>query len=273
MISFANAKINLGLQVLSRRPDGYHDLETVFYPVPLYDAVEVVEAENLALYCSGIKIEGESMENLCLKAYQLLKEDFDLPPVHIYLHKVIPTGAGLGGGSSDAAQVLKNLNILFGLQISDLILVSYARMLGADCPFFMVGKPVFATGIGDEMEEIDLNLAGFRMAIMAPEIHISTAEAFRHVNPNLQGKNLYKHINDDVTTWKDTVFNDFETSVFQKYPLLAAMKEDLYGQGALYASLSGSGSCIYGLFAADQKLKDFPYSDRFATAKSFLLEL
>ena len=248
MVQFANAKINIGLQVLSRRKDGYHNLETVFYPIPLYDIVEVVPAARLAFFPSGLAIPGNPADNLCLKAYHVLAEAFDLPPVGIYLHKTIPMGAGLGGGSSDATAVLKALNLLFSLQLDDVALESYAVRLGADCAFFVRNRPVFATGIGTDFKEIDLDLSGYKLLLLKPDIHISTAEAYSGVIPRAAGRGLESAIILPPATWKDRVSNDFEQAVFQKYPELERLKALLYDLGAEYAAMSGSGSTMYGLF-------------------------
>lgn len=248
MVQFANAKINIGLQVLSRREDGYHHLETVFYPIPLYDIVEVVPAERLEFFPSGLAIPGNPADNLCLKAYRLLADEFDLPPVAIHLHKTIPMGAGLGGGSSDATAVLKALNLLFSLQLDDFALESYAAKLGADCAFFVRNRPVFATGIGTEFKEINLNLSGYSLLLLKPDLHISTAEAYAGVIPNAVGRGLEAAIRQPPFTWKDHISNDFEQVIFQKYPELDRLKALLYDLGADYAAMSGSGSTIYGLF-------------------------
>lgn len=251
MVQFANAKINIGLQVLSRREDGYHNLETVFYPIPLYDIVEVVPAERLEFFPSGLAIPGNPADNLCLRAYHVLAEAFDLSPVGIYLHKTIPMGAGLGGGSSDATAVLKALNLLFSLQLDDSALESYAAKLGADCPFFVRNRPVFATGIGTDFSEIDLDLRGYNLLLLKPDIHISTAEAYAGVIPLAVGRGLESAISQPPATWKDRVSNDFEQAIFQKHPGLERLKALLYDLGADYAAMSGSGSTIYGLFKED----------------------
>lgn len=251
MVQFANAKINIGLQVLSRREDGYHHLETVFYPIPLYDVVEVVPAERLKFFPSGLAIPGNPADNLCLKAYRLLADEFDLPPVAIHLHKTIPMGAGLGGGSSDATAVLKALNLLFSLHLDNSALESYAAKLGADCAFFVRNRPVFATGIGTEFKEINLNLSGYSLLLLKPDLHISTAEAYAGVTPRAVGHGLEVAISQPPFTWKDHISNDFEQAVFQKHPGLERLKATLYDLGAEYAAMSGSGSTIYGLFKED----------------------
>jgi len=256
MIAFANAKINIGLQVLGRRDDGYHDLETVFYPLKLYDVLEVVEAGELRLIPSGLTIPGDSSENLCLKAYRLLAAECGLPPVHIYLHKSIPIGAGLGGGSADAAFLLRLLNDQFALGYGEADLTVLARQLGADCAFFIRNRPAYATGIGDRLTGIDLDLSFYHLVLIKPRIHVSTAEAYAMVKPQSLSRSLLSAIAAPVETWRQTIFNDFESGIFLKYPEIKAVKTLLYEHGALYAAMSGSGSAVYGLFAEPVTLPD-----------------
>lgn len=256
MIVFANAKINIGLQVISRRADGYHNLETVFYPLKLYDAVEVIEAKEINFFSSGLPLEVREEDNLCLRAYQLLKGDFKLPPVHIYLHKVIPMGAGLGGGSADAAFLLKLLNEMFDLGLDEPDLINYARKLGADCAFFIRNIPVLATGIGDVFEDIPVDLSSYHLVVVKPDIHISTAEAYRMVKSNLEGKQLRSAIQFPISMWKEAIFNDFEMGVFARYPEVEAIKAILYEQGAVFAAMSGSGSAVYGMFLERRELPE-----------------
>lgn len=256
MIVFANAKINIGLQVISRREDGYHNLETVFYPLNLYDALEVIEAKEIGFFSSGLPLGISTEDNLCLRAYRLLKKDFSLPPVHIYLHKAIPMGAGLGGGSANAAFMLKLLNDLFELGLPESSLMNYARQLGADCSFFIRNTPALATGVGDIFEDIQVDLSLYHLVVVKPDIHISTAEAYRIVEPNLAGKQLISAVQLPITAWRDVIFNDFETGVFAKYPEIATIKATLYEQGALFASLSGSGSAVYGIFPEHVELSE-----------------
>lgn len=248
MIVFPNAKINIGLNVVSKRPDGYHNLETVFYPVKLADALEFVEAERTSLSISGIEVNGDPENNLILKAYRLLKQDFQLPDLRFHLHKVTPFGAGLGGGSSDAAFTLKGLNSYFNLNISEEQLEKYASQIGADCPFFIKNKPTFAFGIGNQFEAIELDLSSYLIVIVKPNIFVSTPEAYRNVYPKAPEFNLRKTGGLPVEEWKDNIVNDFEESVFSAYPEIAKIKETLYKQGAVYASMSGSGSAVYGIF-------------------------
>ncbi|MCX8019344.1 MAG: 4-(cytidine 5'-diphospho)-2-C-methyl-D-erythritol kinase [Chitinophagaceae bacterium] len=253
MISFPNAKINLGLQILNKRQDGYHDLATVFQPVSFCDALEILPAEDKAaettIEVSGLKWEGDTTNNLCLKAYRLLKKEFPwLPPVKMFLHKTIPMGAGLGGGSSNGAFTLKMLNELFNLRLDRQQLITYALSLGSDCPFFIVNKPCMAYGRGELLEEITLNLSGYRVVIVYPGIFVSTADAFSGITPRPPQKALKEIISRPVETWKDDLKNDFESTIFRAFPELENIKNELYRQGAVYASLSGSGSTVFGLF-------------------------
>ena len=248
MISFPNAKINIGLNVVSKRADGYHNLETIFYPVKLADILEIVDSDKPELSISGIQIEGPLSENLILRAYRLLKNDFDLPPVKFHLHKIIPFGAGLGGGSSDAAFLLKMLNAYFNLTINTKQLKKYASQIGADCPFFIENKPAFASGIGDRLNSINLDLSGFEILIVKPRISVSTGEAYKNVVPSKPKFNLNEIEKAPIELWKDLVTNDFEQSVFPVYPEIREIKETLYNLGALYSSMSGSGSAVFGIF-------------------------
>lgn len=263
MVLFPNCKINLGLHVLSKRPDGYHNIETVFYPLGWHDAIEVIMQPNGATPVSevspikfthtGLPVPGRPDENICLKAYHLLKKDFPkLPPVFFHLHKTIPTGAGLGGGSSDGAATLLLLNNKFKLQLSTQKLMEYALELGSDCPFFINNVPVYATGRGEKTEPVSLDLSGYSLLIIYPGIHIQTAWAFSRVVPGENRPALKKRIQQPVETWANTLRNDFELPVFQKYPQIENLKETLYKNGALYASLSGSGSAVYGIFPKNQ---------------------
>lgn len=256
MIAFANAKINIGLQILSRREDGYHNLETVFYPLKLYDVVEVVEAPDMRFIPSGIPIPGDGHDNLCLRAYRLLSEIHDLPPVHIYLHKAIPIGAGLGGGSADAAFLLTLLNTMFELELDESQLMDYARRLGADCAFFIRNVPVLATGIGDVFQDIKIDLSAYHVVLVKPPVHISTAEAYGAVTPDPEGRQLKSAITRPVTEWRDAIVNDFEAGIFANHPEIAAVKNQLYENGALFAAMSGSGSSVYGLFNKPVEVPD-----------------
>ena len=256
MIVFPNAKINIGLQVLSKRPDGYHEIETLFYPIKLYDALEVVESDKTTFHLSGIEIKDQEQENnICLKAYYLLKEDFEMPPVEIHLHKNIPIGAGLGGGSSDGAFMLKLLNDLFELKISNTKLEEYAGSLGADCPFFIKNEPVYATGIGTDFAFIPVALEEYHIVIVNPRIHITTANAYRSIVPSSSRKELKTYLLEGIGHWKDNVRNDFELTTVDRHPEIKEIKELLYHSGALYSAMSGSGSAVYGLFKNKPTLK------------------
>jgi len=253
LLSFPNAKLNLGLYVTAKRPDGYHTLETVFLPLPWADVLEVVPAPKgqlaPSLTLSGRPIPGEVATNLCIKAYKLLKADFPaLPAVQMQLHKVVPIGAGLGGGSADAAFALRAIGDLFGLKLPTGQLENYARRLGADCAFFIQNTPRLAREKGDVFEPIDLNLTGTACVVVYPGLHIGTAQAFAGIVPQAPAQPLRAALAAPMSTWRDTVFNDFEHSLAPSHPVLAEIKRQLYEAGATYASLSGSGSAVYGLF-------------------------
>ena len=254
MLVFPNAKLNLGLYVTQRRPDGFHTLESVFVPLPWTDAFEILPAEAgqpTSLTLSGRPIPGDPATNLCVRAYELLQADFpQLPPAQLYLHKTVPIGAGLGGGSADAAFALKAANDLFGLSLSMEALESYARRLGSDCAFFIQNKPVLAVERGDVFEEIELNLQGLPCVVVYPNLHIGTAEAYAHIVPQPPQHPLRAALAQPMSTWHATVSNDFETALTPSYPVLAEIKQQLYAAGATYASLSGSGSAVYGLWAS-----------------------
>ena len=251
MISFPNAKINLGLQVVEKRSDGFHNIESVFYPVGLCDVLEVVESKNSGadLTITGIDIPGDKNENLCLKAYRLLSQDHSLPGIEIHLHKVIPTGAGLGGGSSDAAFFIKLLNQKFELNISWGEMHHYAKQLGSDCSFFVTNRTAFVEGRGDSSEPISVDLNKYHIGIVHPGIHIETKVAYEGIIPKKPEHSLEKNILElPLAEWKDKIKNDFEEPLFLKYPLIEKIKKELYSHGAIYASMSGSGSAVFGIF-------------------------
>ena len=255
MITFPNAKINLGLNIVETRPDGYHNLETIFYPINLQDALEVTRRENndkeYTLHISGSPLEGEPEDNLVVKAYKLLKKDYPgLLPVDIHMYKHIPAGAGLGGGSSDAACMIKLLNDKFSLGLSTERMEEYAVKLGADCAFFIRNKPVFATGIGNLFEPVELSLKGYHIILIKPDIFVSTRDAFAEIKPVRPAVSLKEIVKQPMETWKNSMKNDFEDSVFKKFPEIAAIKDELYDLGAVYAAMSGSGSSVYGIFKA-----------------------
>jgi len=252
MITFPNAKINLGLNITEKRPDGYHNLETVFYPIPLEDALEINPAANSSnkfnLYQSGIAIDGKPEDNLVIKAYLMLDKRFNLPSIDIHLYKHIPSGAGLGGGSADAAFMLKLLNDKFSLGLSIEELEDYAAQLGADCAFFIQDQPTFAEGIGNIFSPVSLSLKDYQLVLIKPDIFVSTKAAFAHIKPRKPQHSLKEIISRPIAEWKELMINDFEESVFPQYPEIGAIKDCLYQQGALYASMSGSGSSVFGIF-------------------------
>lgn len=249
---FPIAKINIGLYVTRRREDGYHDLETIFYPIPLHDNLSIsplkMSDAPYQLQTAGHKIEGNSEDNLIVKVYKQLAEEFDLPALDIYLYKRIPMGAGLGGGSSDAAAMIKLLNETFDLGLSTEDMERRVARLGADCAFFVQGKPAFATGIGDILTPIELSLSGMHLVLVKPDIFVSTKEAYGGIVPATPEHNLLEAIKAPIAEWRHTVSNDFEKNVFRLHPEIAAIKQTLYDMGAVYASMSGSGSTVFGLF-------------------------
>ena len=256
MINFPIAKINLGLNVVEKRPDGYHNLQTVFYPVPIKDALEVQPMDpafpsdyDCDLKVTNITIDGDEQRNLVVRAYQLLKKDFPtLPRIHAHLWKGIPTQAGMGGGSSDCAYMLLLLNQLFGLGLTDKQLVSYAAKLGSDCAFFILSRPCYAEGIGELLHPIDLSLSGYYIAVVRPDIPVPTKEAFSHIHPHYPAQNCRETVMQPVDSWRETLVNDFEESVFSLHPEIGQVKQQLYDMGATYAAMSGSGSSLFGLF-------------------------
>lgn len=264
MIRFPIAKINLGLNVVARRPDGYHDLETVFYPVPIKDALEVQVMDELFpsaydcdLKVTNLNIEGDEQKNLVVRAYNLLKCDFpQMGRVHAHLYKAIPTQAGMGGGSSDCAAMILLLNDLFGLKLSEQQMIDYAAKLGADCAFFIIGKPAYAEGIGEKLVPIDLNLSGYHLGVVRPDIPVSTKEAFSLVKPMRPKENCREVVAQPVGTWRERLTNDFEQSVFALHPEIGQIKDQLYALGADYAAMSGSGSALFGLFQKEIALEE-----------------
>jgi len=251
MLAFPNAKINLGLQIISKRPDGYHNIVSCLYPIPWYDVLEIIPSKTFDFKQTGQLIPGNKDENLCVKAYQLLQTKYDLPPVSIHLHKAIPTGAGLAGGSADCAFTLRLINQVFNLGLKAAELENYAAQLGSDCPFFIQNLPAIATGRGTHLSPISLDLAGYFMVLIYPDIHVSTKEAYQGVIPQTPQYGLIENILNPVSEWKSKIENDFEKSIFQLKPQISQIKEYLYSKGAVYASMSGSGSTIFGLFKED----------------------
>lgn len=273
MILYPNAKINIGLNVIRKREDGFHDLETLFYPILpvdglpdglsgtqecLLDVLEIVESDQLQMHQYGIEYPGDPMDNLCVKAYRALKADFDIPPVAIHLYKRIPVGAGLGGGSSDAAFTLRGLNEMFSLGLSDERLAAYAATLGSDCAFFIYNRPMLGTGRGEVLEPADVPaLQGYEIRLVYPPYFVSTGAAYGGIVPRdkrvangekFDSRQLLELLSSPVEEWRNSVVNDFETTVFAKIPQLAPYKDELYAQGAVYASMSGSGSSFFGIF-------------------------
>jgi 4-diphosphocytidyl-2-C-methyl-D-erythritol kinase len=256
MILFPNAKINLGLYVTEKRTDGFHNLSTCFYPVPWSDILEITPHDTFEFSTSGLAISGALETNLCFRAYQLLKEAFPIPPVHIHLHKVIPMGAGLGGGSSDAAYSLIGLRDMFKLPLTNEDLIPYAQKLGSDCAFFLFQQAQLGTEKGDVLTPIDLSLTGKFLVMVYPNFGISTQEAYAGIKPQKARKNWEKQFAKPIETWKETISNDFENSLFPTYPQLTEIKNELYAMGAQYAAMSGSGSTIFGLFDQEVKLPE-----------------
>ena len=257
MICFPNAKINLGLHIVRKRQDGYHDLETVFYPIPVKDALEVTptDAEAFSFTQSGIPVDGEPEKNLVVKAVHLLSDKFELPPLNIHLLKAIPFGAGLGGGSADAAFTLTLLNNYCNLQLTNEELEELAARLGADCPFFIRNTPVLATGTGNIFEPIDLSLTGYHLCLVKPDIFVSTPAAYSMITPSEPSVSLKEVIRQPIAEWRSSLANDFEQGIFSQHPRIAQIKQELYEAGAVYASMSGSGSSLFGIFKEATSLK------------------
>lgn len=257
MVVFPNAKINLGLNILRKRNDGFHDIETVFFPVPLQDCLEVItsgDAQVPFLFSSsGLPIDGDEAHNLCVKAFHLLKKDFpQLPSLTMHLHKAIPMGAGMGGGSADGAFALQLINDKYRLGLSQEKLIDYALQLGSDGPFFILNRPCFAGGRGEVLTPIDTGLSTYSIVLVCPGIHINTGWAFSQLQPSIPSSRIPEIIKSlPVEEWKDKLVNDFERPVFKAHPALQHIKETLYQQGAVYAAMSGSGSTVYGLFKKD----------------------
>ena len=254
MICFPSCKINLGLRITQKRADGFHALETVFFPISIKDALEIIiepetSAAPITFTSSGLAINGDPSDNLCFKAYEILKKDYPtIPNIKMHLHKTIPMGAGLGGGSSDGAFTLVALNQLFNLEIPEQALLDYALQLGSDCPFFIINTPAFATGRGEILKPINVNLNGYSIVIVNPGIAISTKLAFSLITPKVPDTNMEAIICEPVTSWKEKLINDFEQPIFNSFPELANIKETLYQKGAVYASMTGTGSTVYGIF-------------------------
>lgn len=272
MLLFPNAKINLGLNIVSKRADGYHNLETIFYPIPISDALEIIEDNNVSekgyvFTTSGMEVLASDENNLCVKAYLLLKEQFDLPNVKMHLHKIIPMGGGLGGGSADASFVLLALNQIFSLSLTSQQLINLALKLGADCPFFTINMPCVGKGVGEILEPISISLKGYYLVLLNPNIHVSTANAFSAIKPKRPVIAVNEIIIKPKETWRALLKNDFEESVFSQFPVIESFKESLYNDGAFYASMSGSGASVYALF---ENIPDQITNEDFVIWRGFL---
>ena len=249
MLLYPNAKINLGLNVINRRSDGFHDIETLFVPYPLLsDLLEVVYASEPKIFLYGIEYDGAPEDNLCWKAYKLMQQEYGIEPVEIHLLKKIPVGAGLGGGSADAAFTLKAIDYLFNLGLRDEVLASHAAKLGSDCPFFIYNRPMFASGRGEILTDFDIDLSEYRIEVATPPVFVSTREAYSGIKPHRPAEPLSDVLRLPVSEWKGALVNDFEATVFAAHPSLADVKEDFYNRGAVYVSMSGSGSSVFGIF-------------------------
>lgn len=251
MIVFPNAKINLGLNILRKRPDNYHDLQSIFLPIDLKDALEVIVDKSIKDFKftnTGLTIDAPAEKNHVIKAYKLLKNNFDLPPVKIHLHKVIPFGAGIGGGSANASFMLKLLNNLFDLKQTNEKLEEYAKKIGADCPFFIKNKPAYVEGIGDILSDIDYDFSNISVFLVKPNINLNTAKVYSFIKPNENVPELPEELNTPIENWKNTFTNDFENVIFSRHPEISKIKEKMYENGALYSSMSGSGSSVFGFF-------------------------
>jgi 4-diphosphocytidyl-2-C-methyl-D-erythritol kinase len=275
MICFPNAKINLGLNIVEKRSDGFHNIETIFYPIQWCDALEVIENkefkkgdEKINLSLSGIVVEGNTQDNLITKAYKLVDTAYNLPPVKAHLHKVIPMGAGLGGGSSDAAFFIKLLNDKFSLNLSAIEQLSLAKQLGSDCAFFMKNKPVYASEKGDVFSKVEVDLSQYCIVVVYPAVHSNTALAYKGVVPAKPQKNIQSIITSEIENWKEDLVNDFEKTIFLQHPELQNVKNAFYTKGALYASMSGSGSAVYGVFKEDVDVKEFNFPTDYLIWKS-----
>ncbi len=275
MLFFPNCKINLGLKITGKRADGYHNIATVFFPVPFNDVIEIIDSkehsDRIEFTQSGIPVVGDQNDNLCIKALQLLKNDFPkLPSLKLHLHKAIPMGAGLGGGSADGAATLLLLNQKYLLNISETQLISYALQLGSDCPFFIINKSCLGSGRGELLQPISLTLKGYQLVVVNPGIHVNTGWAFSQLNLDANTVNdnaltiesLSNIILGDMVNWKDELKNDFEQPVFEKFPAIEVIKNTLYEKGAVYASMSGSGSTVFGIFK-ENKIPQFNFPSNY----------
>jgi 4-diphosphocytidyl-2-C-methyl-D-erythritol kinase len=262
VVIFSNCKINLGLHVIEKRPDGFHNVETCFYPIPFYDVIEIIPATAFQFTTTGLAIPGDVTNNLCVKAYQLLKSEYGIPYVHLHLQKNIPMGAGIGGGSANAAYTLLLLNKKFQLNLPIELLENYAAQLGSDCAFFIRNIPCLGSGRGELLQPIktetdtDFSLKDYQIVLLFPNIAIGTKEAFAGIIPRMPKQGIANIIKLPITAWKDCLQNDFESTVFALHPVLQQYKNSLYQLGAIYASMSGSGSTIYGIFSKEIELEE-----------------
>jgi 4-diphosphocytidyl-2-C-methyl-D-erythritol kinase len=261
MICFPNAKINLGLNVIEKRPDGFHNIETIFYPINWHDALEIIInptlVDEFTLFTSGFEISGNVSDNIMYKAYQIIKQSRSLPSIEVHIHKALPMGAGLGGGSSDAAFFINLLNEQLQLHFSETEKIKIASQLGSDCAFFLKNTPTFASQKGDVFSEITLDLSHLHILVIYPNLHSNTQVAYSLVKPKHPSKPLLDIIKQPIATWKTDLTNDFEASIFNAYPIVEKIKNDLYSLGAIYASMSGSGSAIFGLFESEPPTEQF----------------
>ena len=273
MIFFPPAKINLGLKVLRKRSDGYHELDTCMIPVPLHDVLEILPAQAFSFHQTGFTFPGADSDNLCIRAYRLLEKEFHLPPVYMHLRKIIPMGAGLGGGSSDAAWVLKGLNTIFNLGLANVQLEEFASQLGSDCPFFIANAPQMAGGRGEVLSSSNVDLSGCFLKLVNPGLHVGTAEAYAGVHFSGEYPALSEFLRKPISEWKMNVENDFEQSVFERYPEIEQIKQQLYSEGAVFALMSGSGSTVYGIYK-EEPVKSFTHqSDYLEVVKQLPLSL
>jgi len=275
MICFPNAKINLGLNIIEKRSDGFHNIETLFYPIQWCDVLECIENrdfkkgdEKIKLSLSGINVGRNMQTNLVAKAYKVLDEKYNLPPVKAHLHKVIPMGAGLGGGSADAAFFIKLLNEKFKLNISVTAQINFSKQLGSDCAFFIENKSAFASEKGDVFSPAQIDLSNYCMVIVYPAIHSNTAEAYKGIVSAKPKKNIQEIISGGIKTWPTNLVNDFEATIFTHYPSLEKIKNKFYSSGAIYASMSGSGSAMYGIFENKVDVEDFNFPANYLIWKS-----
>lgn len=263
MVIFPNCKINIGLNILQKREDGYHDIESIFFPLPFTDVLEIISSKGTSHFENSGISAGKNDKNLCLKAYHLVKKDYpQLPEINMHLHKAVPIGAGLGGGSADATFTLFLLNKKYELNIPDSSLFDYASQLGSDCPFFLLNKPCLASGRGGIMAEIELSFSPYKILLINPGIHINTKEIFQKITPGIPSKKIKAIIEQPIESWKKELTNDFEKVVFSLHPEIKKIKESLYQHKAIYASMTGTGSTVFGIFNKTDEV-DYPVEKRY----------